>query len=120
MRSAPEKLLRVEPAASAAAVVVVTTISRVLTANPPPIGPAMLAYSPYTGFTPTSTADAIPSGTLAIARGTPATASCRNVAGSVRSDLTHAGSRLTLLLVRSGWRQRLLFGCAMIGCLLRG
>ena len=45
-RSAPEKPLSAEPAASAAAVVVVTTISRVLTARPPPIGPAMLAYSP--------------------------------------------------------------------------
>jgi hypothetical protein len=110
----------VEPAASAAAVVVVTTISRVLTASPPPIGPAMLAYSPYTGFTPTSTADAIPSGTLAIAPGTPATASCRNVAGSGRSDLTHAGSRLTLLLLRSGGRQQLPWGCAMTGCLLCG
>ena len=45
-RSAPEKAPNVEPAASAAAVVVVTTINRVLTATPPPIGPAMLAYSP--------------------------------------------------------------------------
>jgi hypothetical protein len=45
-RSAPEKGPKADPAASAAAVVVVTTISRVLTATPPPIGPAMLAYSP--------------------------------------------------------------------------
>ena len=45
-RSAAEKPLNAEPAASAAAVVVVTTISRVLTTRPPPIGPAMLAYSP--------------------------------------------------------------------------
>jgi hypothetical protein len=46
-RSALEKPPKAEPAASAAAVVVVvTTISRVLTASPPPMGPAMLAYSP--------------------------------------------------------------------------
>ena len=54
----------------------------------------MLAYSPDTGFTPTSRADAIPSGTLAIAPGTPATASWRGVPGSGRSDLTHAGTGL--------------------------
>jgi hypothetical protein len=76
-------------AASAAAVVVVTTISRVLTAGPSPIGPAMLAYDPYKGLTPTSKAQAIPSGTLAIAPGTPATASWRSLPGSGRSDLTH-------------------------------
>jgi hypothetical protein len=45
-RSAPEKLPNADPAARAAAVVVVTTINRVLTARPPPIGPAILAYSP--------------------------------------------------------------------------
>ena len=54
----------------------------------------MLAYSPYTGFTPTSTPDAIPSGTLAIAPGTPATASRRSAPGSGRSDLPHAGTGL--------------------------
>ena len=52
----------------AAAVVVVSTVSRVLTASPSPIGPATLAYNPYIGFTPASTADAIPSGTLATHR----------------------------------------------------
>jgi hypothetical protein len=31
----------------------------------------MLAYSRYTGFTPTSTVDAIPSGTLGIAPRSP-------------------------------------------------
>lgn len=93
-RSALEKLPIAEPAASAAAVVVVTTISRMLTASPPPIGPAMLAYSPYTGLTPTSTAEAIPSGTLAIAPGTPATASCRKVPAGGRRDLTYAGRGL--------------------------
>jgi hypothetical protein len=41
----------------------------------------MLAYSPYTGFTPRTTAEAIPSGTLVMAPGTPATASCRSVPG---------------------------------------
>lgn len=59
----------------AAAVVVVITISRVLEVRPPAIGPAMLAYRPYTGFTPISTAEAIPSGTLLIAPGNPATTS---------------------------------------------
>jgi hypothetical protein len=42
----------------------------------------MLAYSSYTGFTPKTTAEDIPSGTLAMAPGTPATASCRSVPGS--------------------------------------
>lgn len=92
-RSALEKSPNAEPAANAAAVVVVTTISRVLTATPPPIGPAMLAYSPYTGLTPTSTAEAIPSGTLAIAPGTPATRSCRSVRRSGRSEASHPASR---------------------------
>jgi len=41
-----EKPLKAEPAASTAAVVVVTTIKRVLTATPLAIGPAMLAHSP--------------------------------------------------------------------------
>ena len=35
-----------EPAASAAALVVVMTISRVLALSPPAIGPAKLAYRP--------------------------------------------------------------------------
>jgi hypothetical protein len=51
----------------------------------------MLAYTPYTGFAPTSTADAIPSGTLTIAPGTP-TASWHSVPGSRGGDLTHAGT----------------------------
>src|SRR5262249_32387819 len=69
-----------DPAASAAAVVVVMTISRVLAVSPPVIGPAMAAYRPWIGFTPTSTAEAIPSGTFEIAPGTPAMTSWRRVA----------------------------------------
>ncbi len=42
-RSAPENPLTAEPAASAAAVVVVMTIRWVLAVRPPAIGPAMLA-----------------------------------------------------------------------------
>jgi hypothetical protein len=81
-----------DPAASAAVVVVVVviTISRVLDASPPPIGPAMLAYRPYTGFTPTSTAEAMPSGTLPIAPGTPVTASRHKVSRSGRTDLNQS------------------------------
>ncbi len=56
-----------EPAASAAAEVVVITISRVFELSPPATGPAKPAYSPWTGLTPASTAAAIPSGTLLIA-----------------------------------------------------
>ena len=70
---------RVQPArASAAAVVVVITIIWVLDVSPPANGPAKLAYSPCTGFTPTSTAEAMPSGTLLIAPGNPATRPCGN------------------------------------------
>ena len=75
-------LCRAEPAASAAADVVVMTISRVCELRPPAIGPAKPAYSPCTGLTPTSTAAAIPSGTLLIARGSPATISARRCARS--------------------------------------
>jgi hypothetical protein len=38
-----------DPAADAAALVVVITINLLLEVNPPPIGPKMLAYSPGTG-----------------------------------------------------------------------
>src|SRR5512132_3904675 len=41
-----------EPAASADADVVVITISRVLAVSPLVIGPAKLAYRPWTGLTP--------------------------------------------------------------------
>ena len=65
---------RNDPAANAEAVVVVITISRVLLEeSPPATGPAKLAYNPNTGLTPASTAEAIPSGTLPIAPGRPAT-----------------------------------------------
>src|SRR5689334_21312832 len=75
-----------EPAASDAAVVVVTTIIRVLEVSPPPSGPATYAYSPYAGLTPTSVALAIPSGTLLIAPGSPATRSARRSARRGRTD----------------------------------
>jgi hypothetical protein len=42
-RSPASKLSSAEPAASAAAVVVVITISRVLAVSPPAIGPGQLA-----------------------------------------------------------------------------
>lgn len=67
--------LSAEPAASADAEVVVITISRVLAVSPPVIGPAKLAYRPWTGFTPTKMAAAIPSGTLLTAPGSPASRS---------------------------------------------
>ena len=73
---------RAEPAASAAADVVVMTMSRVCELSPPAIGPAKPAYSPCTGLTPARTAAAIPSGTLLIARGSPATRSARRCARS--------------------------------------
>ena len=79
-RSAGSTPESAEPAASAAAVVVVMTISRVLAESPPAIGPKIAAYRPWIGFTPTSTAQAMPSGTLEMAPGTPATASSRRVA----------------------------------------
>lgn len=74
---------KLDPAANAAALVVVTTISRVLLVIPPAIGATRLAYSPCTGFTPASTLAAIPSGTPPIATGSPATASVRS---APRSD----------------------------------
>src|SRR6516162_6076118 len=64
-----------EPAASADADVVVMTISRVLAVSPPAIGPAKLAYRPWTGLTPAKMAAAIPSGTLPTAPGNPASRS---------------------------------------------
>ena len=64
-----------DPAASAPALVVAMTISRVLVPSPPATGPAKLAYRPATGLTPASTPDAIPSGTLLTAFGMPATMS---------------------------------------------
>ena len=78
------------PAARAAALVVVITISRVFDVNPPAIGPKPLAYSPYTGLTPARTLAAIPSGTLLIAPGRPATASSLIVR---RSGFTSASKR---------------------------
>src|SRR3984957_1371532 len=79
-----------EPAASAAAEVVVITISRVLEERPPVIGPAKAAYRPCTGLTPTRTAAAIPSGTLLIAPGSPAIRSARRYR---RSGLTERSQR---------------------------
>src|SRR6202034_3432920 len=66
-----------EPAASAAAEVVVITIIRVSELRPPAMRPEKLAYRPCTGLTPARTAAAIPSGTLLIAPGSPATMSAR-------------------------------------------
>src|SRR6478609_7244069 len=66
-----------DPAASDAALVVVMTISWVLEPNPPINGPIALAYRPDTGLTPARTPEAIPSGTLLIAFGRPATRSAR-------------------------------------------
>src|SRR6202046_3796789 len=66
-----------EPAASAAAEVVVITIRRVLELRPPAIGPAKAAYRPCTGLPPPRPAAAIPSGTLLIAPGSPAIRSAR-------------------------------------------
>ena len=81
---------RAEPAASAAALVVVITISRVLLVSPPAIGATRLAYSPCTGFTPASTLAAMPSGTPPMATGRPATTSVCNSARSVgRADAHH-------------------------------
>jgi hypothetical protein len=45
-RSAAGRPPTAEPAASAAALVVVMTMRRVLEVNPPAIGPAKLAYRP--------------------------------------------------------------------------
>ena len=64
-----------EPAASADALVVVITMSLVLVCMPPNTGPTRLAYRPWIGLTPASTPDAMPSGTLAMAPGSPATRS---------------------------------------------
>src|SRR6202020_484259 len=73
-------------AASEAADVVVITISRVLELSPPAIGPAKPAYRPWTGLTPTRTAAAIPSGTLPIAPGNPATMSARRCRRTGRTE----------------------------------
>ena len=77
-RSAGARPESAEPAASAAALVVVTTISWVLLVSPPISGPANEAYNPWIGLTPVNTLAAIPSGTLPIALGTPTIASDRN------------------------------------------
>src|SRR5450631_3957703 len=69
-----------EPAASAAAEVVVITIIRVCELRPPAMRPEKLAYRPWTGLTPARTAAAIPSGTLLIAPGWP-TPDYRGVVG---------------------------------------
>src|SRR5215207_1849715 len=85
-RSAGSTPPRADPAASAAAEVVVITMSRVLDVSPPATGPAKLAYGPWIGLTPTRTAAAIPSGTLLIARGRPATRSARRFRRSGRTE----------------------------------
>jgi hypothetical protein len=74
------------PAASAEALVVEICINCALTSALPAIGPAMLVYSPYTGFTPASVADASPSGTLTTALTNPATTSCRTALRLVSGD----------------------------------
>src|SRR3984885_778504 len=88
-----------EPAASAAAEVVVITIRRVLELRPPAIGPAKAAYRPCTGLTPTRSAAAIPSGTLLIAPGSPAVRSARRYRRSGLIECSHrpaavAGTRI--------------------------
>jgi hypothetical protein len=55
--------------------VVVITMRRVFADSPPVIGPAKLAYKPWTGLTPAKMAAAIPSGTLLTAPGSPASRS---------------------------------------------
>jgi len=70
--------------------VVVITISRVLAVSPPVIGPAKLAYRPWTGLTPAKMAAAMLSGTLPTAPGTPASRSrtrCRRSGAAERSHL---------------------------------
>jgi hypothetical protein len=61
--------------------------------QPPAIGPAKLAYRPRTGSTPTRTAAAIPSGTLPIAPGSPATRSARRDRRSGRTEPSHRPAR---------------------------
>src|SRR4051794_13562654 len=88
-RSAAGTLTRVEPAASAAALDVLTIISRVLVVKPPASGPAKFAYRPYIGLTPASTAAAMPLGIQPTALVRPAIASARRWRRSGRRDLTH-------------------------------
>ncbi len=78
-----------EPAASAAADVVVITIRRVLELRPPAIGPAKLAYRPWTGLTPARTAAAMPSGTRLIAPGSAASMSARRSGRCGRTARSH-------------------------------
>ena len=78
-----------EPAASAAADVVVITIRRVLELRPPATGPAKLAYRPCTGLTPARTAAAMPSGTRLIAPGSAASMSARRFDRSGRTERSH-------------------------------
>src|SRR5690606_33385040 len=75
-----------------AAAVVLTTISCVLEKRPPTSGPAMVAYSPNTGFTPTNAPFASPSGTFAMATFRPASASCRPSARVRNRRLATAGT----------------------------
>ena len=81
--------LSAEPAASAEADVVVMTIRRVLAVSPPVIGPAKLAYRPWTGLTPTRMAAAIPSGTLLTAPGSPASRSLPRYRRCGATDRSH-------------------------------
>ena len=76
-RSSPWKGAMADPAASAAALVVVITMSRVELVRPPATGPAKEAYRPWAGLTPARTLAAMPSGTLEMAPGRPATRSAR-------------------------------------------
>ncbi len=94
-RSALLTFATAEPAASDAAVVVVMTIRRVLAERPPAIGPAKLAYSPWIGLTPARMPDAMPSGTLPIAPGRPAT---RSDLSSPRPGLRVRSQRTNQLL----------------------
>ena len=103
-RSSGLKFSTADPAASAAALVVVMTMSLVLAVRPPATGPAKLAYKPWIGLTPARTLAAMPSGTLPMAPGRPATASVfivRRSGATDRSHLRNPGVVSGLITVRS-------------------
>ena len=97
-RSSGLRFSTADPAASAAALVVVITISLVLALSPPATGPAKLAYRPWIGLTPASTLAAIPSGTLPMAPGRPAIGSVFRAARSGATDLSQPVTRPMMLV----------------------
>jgi len=88
------------PAASAAAEVVVMTISFVLEVSPPTTGPANAAYKPWTGLTLASNPFAMPPGIAATAPGTPATMSPRSSprAGRMRRHQARTSGGLSAVI----------------------